>query len=211
MSNLVFPNLTSPQGGVTKGFPFKKWPEFNTLLDTPGSNRGEFTTSLTPYPIWNFELDVPYLSGNLNDPNSALAQAVGFWTAMRGKYDTFLFNDLSDNIITQATQFGVGDGSTTAFWLSRQIGNLGVDAIQNLNGNPKIYINNVLKTITTDYTISSTGVVTFTSAPAANAILTWTGSFYFRCRFKDDALQDLQMDAPGIWSCKTFSFHTVIL
>ena len=30
---------------------------------------------------------------------------------------------------------------------------------------------------------SSTGMVTFVTAPAAAAALTWTGAFYWRCRF----------------------------
>jgi len=39
------------------------------------------------------------------------------------------------------------------------------------------------------YTIGSTGLVTFTTAPASGAALTWTGTYYFRCRFTKDQIE----------------------
>lgn len=222
MSNAIFPTLTASQG-VIKGYPFKKWHEFSTLLDTPGSNRGEFADSLTPYPIWNFELDVPFLTGSYGQPNSAFALAVGFHMQMRGSYDSFLYLDSTDNAVTTPSQFATGDSSTTSFWITRTIGGGGIDAIQNINGvvtgtpgpAPSIFDNGVLKTAGTDYTISQTGVVTFTSAPASGHALTWTGTFYFRCRFKDDALSDLEMVSQNgssqVWQCKTYAFRSIIL
>lgn len=215
MSSLIFP-LIDFSRGVTKALPFKKWPEYSTLKDTPASNRGEFAASLTPFPVWNFELDVPFLPGRLNDPSSPVALVVGFWMQMRGQYDTFLYPDLSDNTViapapmyNAATGLQTGDGSATVFWLLRSVAG-GLDLIQNVSDAPKIYINGTLQS-SSSYSISGTGAVTFSSAPANGAVPTWTGSFYFRCRFKDDALTDLQMIAPSIWECKTFSFHSVIL
>ena len=46
----------------------------------------------------------------------------------------------------------------------------------------------VTQTVTTDYTISSSGLVTFTSAPANGAALTWTGEFDLPMRFDTDHL-----------------------
>ena len=37
-----------------------------------------------------------------------------------------------------------------------------------------------------NYSIGSTGLITFVTAPANGAALTWSGSFYYRCRFVDD-------------------------
>lgn len=48
---------------------------------------------------------------------------------------------------------------------------------------PLIYINGTLKTLTTDYSVGSTGLITFVSAPASNAVLTWTGNYFRRVRF----------------------------
>lgn len=39
----------------------------------------------------------------------------------------------------------------------------------------------------TDYSIDANGLVTFSPAPAVGDTLTWTGTYYFRCRFKLDA------------------------
>ena len=36
--------------------------------------------------------------------------------------------------------------------------------------------------------MSVTGVVTFSTPPAVGAVLTWTGSFYYLCRFSEDTL-----------------------
>jgi uncharacterized protein (TIGR02217 family) len=94
-----------------------------------------------------------------------------------------LFTDPQDNTLTGA-QFGTGNGSSTRFQLSRNIHGY-PDIIQNLNGTPTIYVNG---TPTTPASISSTGVVTFSSAPANNAVLTWSGSFFYLCRFAEDTL-----------------------
>jgi hypothetical protein len=88
-------------------------------------------------------------------------------------------------------QFGTGDGTTTTFQLTRTIGGVATgyaEPMQNINGAPTIFVNGVKKTVTTDYTVGSTGIVTFTSAPANNAVLSWSGKFYFYVRFADDTL-----------------------
>lgn len=53
----------------------------------------------------------------------------------------------------------------------------GFDPVYALSGSPSIYVAGVLKTVGTDYTLSTTGLVTFTVAPASGAALTWSGSF----------------------------------
>ena len=39
------------------------------------------------------------------------------------------------------------------------------------------------------YSLGSTGIVTFTSPPGMDSILTWTGCFYYRCRFQQDSYE----------------------
>ena len=117
---------------------------------------------------------------------------------MRGQYDTFLFTDPDFNTITagNAAQYGVfgtGDGSTLTFQLVATLQNSGgpggPELIQNLNGTPVLYDNG--STISAaNYTIGATGIVTFGAghAPASGHTLTWSGSWYYRCRFMDDAI-----------------------
>jgi len=77
-------------------------------------------------------------------------------------------------------------------------------------GAPSIYVNGSLKTVTTDYTIGSTGIVTFVSAPANAAPLTWTGNYNWLCYFDDDIL-DLASSGSGWWEVKSLNFSSVLL
>jgi len=63
---------------------------------------------------------------------------------------------------------------------------------------------------TTSYSIPN-GVVTFRIAPPAGAQLTWTGSFWFRCRFDEEQLQDLRQQLYQIWELQSLKFRSVIL
>jgi hypothetical protein len=73
----------------------------------------------------------------------------------------------------------------------RVIGN-GIDVIQSLNGTPSVYVGGVL---TVPSSISTSGVVTFSSAPANNATLAWAGNFLRLVMFDEDTLNDLALVA----------------
>ena len=142
MSNLIFPTFTPNLGGPT--WPVKKTPSFKTIIQTPANNRGENRISLTPFPIWKFELDFNYLSGDFSQNASALAQLAGFFGKVGGAAQDWLYSDPYDNSVPSSSPsiFGYGDGSTLQFPLVRQVGGMN-DLIQNLNGNPTIYVNGV--------------------------------------------------------------------
>lgn len=205
MSTPVFPAPTAQQFGI--GWPIRKAPMYATTVQTPVSGRGEVRLSKMPYPRWLFSLDVTYLVGDCSLPSSAFATLVGFFMAAQGRAQEWLYQDPYDNAVA-AMPFGTGDGETTAFQLTRQLATGGADIIQNLNGTPAIYVSGVL---TSALTIGSTGIVTFNSAPGAGAPLTWTGQFYFRCRFDDDYLGDLSEDLYQLWSLGGLKFRSVIL
>jgi hypothetical protein len=119
----------------------------------------------------------------------------GFYSLMQGQWDTFLY--LDPNWCTENNQqFGTGDGTTTSFQLLGGGGPnynslAGFDLVQNVIpfSGLNIYVNGVLKTLTTDYTVGSSGIITFTTAPANTTLLTWTGSYYQRCRFLTDEME----------------------
>lgn len=71
------------------------------------------------------------------------------------------------------------------FQLARSIGGIAWDIIQNLNGSITVKVNG---SVVVPASVSSTGVVTFTSAPAWGATLQWTGNFYYLCRFAEGTL-----------------------
>lgn len=196
MSNSVFPSLPG------LGWSVLKTPKFKTISQESVSGK-EVRQALMSYPLWDFTLTFSVLRGA--NGYTEMQTLAGFFNEMLGMYDTWLFDDPSDDSVT-AQSFGTGDGTTTAFQLVRTLGGF-VEPIQNVNGTPSIYINGVLQS--SGYTIGSTGIVTFTTAPAA-AALTWTGNFYFRCRFTLDAAEFEQF-AKNLWQLKKMTFVSVKL
>lgn len=189
MSNAIFPTLT----GMT--YDTVKTPVFNTVTKKSASGR-ETRIAYMAVPMYKWQLNFEYLRDQQGVQSPAapwndLKLLMAFFIARQGMFDSFLFNDNSDNVAT-AQQFGVGTGSLTTFQLSRTMGGgfLFPEPVQNINGIPSIYVNG---TLTLPGSISASGVVTFTTAPAAGAILTWTGNFYHRVRFDSDAVDFTQM------------------
>lgn len=187
MSNLVYPVLPGLMFGATRT------PIWSSIVKTSVNGR-EFRSANFQIPRYRYTLQYEFL-------RSAAAWAelqtlFGFYNQLLGGWDTFLFSDPDDNAVT-AQAFGVGDGSTLTFQLVRSLGGF-VEPVYALNGTPTIYVNG---TPTTPASISATGLVTFSAAPAAAAAITWTGSFYWRCRFADDSLEFEKFMAQ-LWAAK---------
>jgi uncharacterized protein (TIGR02217 family) len=198
MSDSVFPSLPGLTWGTTKT------PEWKTIVQESVSGK-ELAASLMTYPRWTYTLSYEFLRSGAQ---AELQTLVGFFNARRGKFDDFLYTDPDDNAVT-AQQFGTGDGTSTVFSLVRTYGGF-TEPVQNLNSAPSIYVNGVLKTLTTDYTISSLGVVTFVNAPASSAALTWSGTYYWRVRFLQDSSEFTNF-MQQLYSAKKISFKTVKL
>lgn len=197
MSNAVFPTLP----GLI--FPIKKRPNFSTDVQRSVSGR-EVAAAFMSYPIWDWELSFEIL----RETASEFQSLAGFFLARQGRYDSFLFNDASDN--TAALQgFGTGNGATTAFQLARALGGFS-EPVYDLNGAPSIYVAGTLKAAGVDYTINSTGVVTFSTAPTAGQALTWSGAYYWRVRFAEDG-SDFENFMVKLWSAGKVSFSTARL
>lgn len=193
MSNAVFPVLAGLK------FDSVKSPGFSTKIQRAVSGR-ELRAAFMAYPLWTFKLVYEVLRDDAE--NNELKTLVGFFTARQGSFDSFLYTDPSDNAVT-AQGFGTGNGVATQFQLIRAYGSF-IEPVMNLNGTPSIYINGVLKTAGTDYTISA-GMVTFAAAPANAAALTWTGSYYYRCRFLHDSV-DFSQFVSNLWELKKCEF-----
>lgn len=194
MSNSVFPTLAG------LGWGYIRSPLWSTKALTSASGR-EARTTFFSYPRYKYVLTYDLLrTGTIwNVVYTEWQTLVGFFNLRGGSYDSFLFADPEDNSAT-TQQFGTGDGSTTAFQLTRTLGSYN-EPVFDVNSAPLIYINGVLKTVTTHYTISSVGVVTFTSAPANATVLTWTGTYYRRVRFSQDT-SDFEKFAQNFWMHK---------
>ena len=176
MSDAIFPALP----GLT--WNIQRTPVWSSI-NQRGVSLMETNVALASYPLYQITLTYAYLWSTA--AKAQLQTLVGFFNARNGAADTFLYTMPDDSSVT-AQQFGTGDGSTKGFQLVRTFGSFD-EPVKDVNGTPSVYVGGVLKTAGTDYTLSATGKVTFTSAPANAAALTWTGSYYWRCRFMQDS------------------------
>jgi len=213
VSNLIFPS-TLP-GCVLTG---REALDDDALIEESLSKR-ELRSTWSTYGRYRYEFTFSVL-------RSATAfveyqKVLGFRSRHRGTLDSFLLTDAEDNTVT-AHPFGIGDGVTTSFQLQRTLvastdlaaaasraywptmGD-GYEPIWDVNSAPAIYKDTgggpVLQVLSVDYTLPGLGTVTFTAAPAANAILTWTGTYYRRVRFESASLPTGRI-VSGLWSAK---------
>ena len=184
----------------------KGGPKYNTVVTTVNSG---FEYNNINWDTARHVYDVAMGVRSLEE----LSNLVSFFHITRGKGHYFRYKDwadykscdLSDTITTTDQIFGVGDGSEIAFQLIKTY-DLGGGVINQrdikkpVNGTILIAINGSTQIETTNYTIDyTTGIVTFVSAPAEAASLTWGGEFDVPCRFDTDELQ-LSMDFYGYGS-----------
>lgn len=222
MSSFLFPSLTGQQYNYTRKY---NW-------GTPGVQKSLSTKTSTiiyqqwPTIMWEFAFeflrDQTFQGGGATE----LSALVSLYNAVRGRYDTFLFTDPDFNTISVANAptlgiIGTGNGSNLGpFQLmvlyappggQYSAGAGASEIVQNLNGTPILYANNVAIS-SSNYSIGPTGLVTFGAghAPANGAVLTWSGSFYYRCRFDSDDY-DFKKIMNKIWMLDKLDFSSVIL
>lgn len=185
-----------------------KAPNFDggVLIHTPVAKAGEIRASVQPYPLWDIVYELEWARGSERLPATTYNYLLGFYLNCGGPFSDFLYQDPWDNEVT-GEFFGLGDGVTTEFQLIRSIG-VGADIVQNLNGAPQLYNNGTL--LTSGYTVSVTGIITFTSAPASGHVLTWSGAYFYRVRFLNPDLKFSQF-AQQIWEAKSVPLRSVIL
>lgn len=134
---------------------------------------------------------------------------VAFFEARRGRLHGFRFRDPVDwkSCAPSAAPapddqpLGTGDGATTAFALVKRYASGGQYADRFITkpvaGSVRVAVDSVEATEGVDFTLDAlTGVVTFTSPPAAAAVLTAGFQFDTPVRFDLDRL-DLHLDAFG--------------
>jgi uncharacterized protein (TIGR02217 family) len=140
--------------------------------------------------------DLSYGLQHSADPLGDFRAILSMFRGHFGSLYPFRFRDWSDYTATNEV-FGTGDGIKTAFQLTMTydpqyilLGTQGsffyVRAITLLASTPVIKDNNVV--VTSGYSISSSGVITFATPPAATHQLTWNGEFDVPVRFDSDTL-----------------------
>ena len=189
----VLPYLPGQTPAVTKS------PKWSTEVIRSASGR-ERRTSFWPYPLWQFELTYEVIRHR--PTNDELTVFWEFFNAMQGQFGTFLFVDPSDCQISTPFPFGTGDGATTTFQLSRPLNSF-IEPVY-AAAFPTVYVNGVYTPITG----APNGKVVFGAPPVGGAALTWSGFYYFGCRFLQDDLSAEQIVAQ-LWSGKSLKFTSL--
>ena len=198
MSNAIFPVLP----GLV--WDFKRIPMHKTTIKETVSGR-EFRSRRMSSPRYTYKASYEFLR-NQRQGYDELRSLLGFFNARGGDFDDWLFDDADDNTVT-AQAFGVGDAASTTFQLVRTLGG-NVEPVYVVNAAPQLFIDGVLKTVITHYNINATGGVTWVTAPAGAAVLTWTGTYYWRCRFLQGHLE-FNRFMWRLWALKSCDFITV--
>jgi uncharacterized protein (TIGR02217 family) len=127
------------------------------------------TRALWNHPMARFTLKYPILL------EADYQTLFNFWLRHRGAYAAFRYNDPLDET-PRARQFGIGDGTRTAFKL-----------VHDFTSAPVVYVDGVADA--TAYVNPETGIVVLNTAPADGAILTYDADDAgYRCRFSADPI-----------------------
>jgi uncharacterized protein (TIGR02217 family) len=160
-------------------------PMFSTTITETDNGRESSNINWT-YPLRRFDISYPIQEReNIDD-------VITFFYARRGRAYGFLFKDWSDFSFTENV-IATGDGAETAFQL-RKVYNDAVAPFylpitRPVSGTLQVWNGGLLQTETTDYTVDySTGIITFTSAPADTNLITAACEYNIPVRFDNDQL-----------------------
>jgi uncharacterized protein (TIGR02217 family) len=140
--------------------------------------------------------------------NNSMQLLQGFFLQCRGRLLPFQYEDTDDYIATGQT-IGIGDGATKKFQLVRNSFGFTEQVFAPTNV-PSIFVGGSLKAPVADYTIDRVGRVNFIVAPAASAVITWSGTYNWICHWDSDTL-DMSNFMDGYYEVKDISFTTRIL
>lgn len=190
MSSSLFPTIASIKKEIVRT------PVFDTTVQRESSGR-ELRVSRMSSPRYRYSLEYTLREGSGGDEFRTL---LNFFDTHQGSWDSFLFADPKGSAASTYA-FGTGDGTTTVFYLKDEMGDRVGGNLAGA-GNISIWKAGVLQTYTTHYSNdATTAKITFVTAPAAAAALTWSGTFYRRCRFDSDSLT-MERIVSGYWKAR---------
>lgn len=199
MGNAIFPT-----------FPGLKWGRKKTAVWSTGTQKSasgrEFRTAYYSYPQWRFSLSFEVLrtKASVNE----LEQLAGFFNARKGSFESFLYEDPTDNAVIDQTIGNTVQG-VTRYQLVRSMGGF-IEPVLAVKERPAVKVGGVALTYGRDYTVTDKGVLVFNAPQTPNSLITWTGGFYFRVRFTSDTI-DFENVLGSLWTAKKIEFTSVKL
>lgn len=177
MTQPVFPALAG------LGWSVKRSPLWKTRAQQAISGK-ETRLADWSYPAWQWELIFDFLRAT--PAASEFQLLAGFFNQCQGAFGTFLYADADDNAVT-GQSLGIGDGATNVFQLAQSFGGF-IEPVLAPNAVSAVYLAGVVQSPSSYSVDSTTGLLTFTAAPASGAAITADFSYYFRCRFAEDTV-----------------------
>lgn len=193
MSNVLFPELPGLEWDTSLT------PMFNTKIMTSINGR-ELRASFQAAPKYEISLSYAFLRENKG--RKELQQLQGFYLERRGAFDSFLYKMPDDN---QFDCTFVGDGATTSFQLYKDmytsqlpLGNTEEQMVGEVDPNmwnqtpvKPMWDANTSKPMWNAATakITSDGKYILSQPLEAGIEITISGTYLYRCRFKDDTQQ----------------------
>lgn len=215
MTYLIFPALRG------LGWNYLKREKWSTNVGSHVSGR-EKRLALWQFPLWEWELSYDWLpdagaQGSNGTTVSDLQEIMGFFGAVAGSQQTFLYEDPDDKFVI-GQPLGVGDGSTTTFTFVRSFGSTAMGGAWGTSGAFTEPVGRVNQAVTlnvyvadslvdpSQYTIDTSVLLNSTvhflhGGIALGDAITADFGYYFAARFKDDTL-DWEKFAAKIWEQK---------
>ncbi len=216
-SSNIYDTVTTDMDAL-RGFVMARQGMFDTFLfsdpDEDPVVQGIFGTgtgSATVFQLYDPAGGSPLVAGEVNEivqnVNGTPAAPAGSWAASTGYGSGTKILPSNRACYTMAGRFGNAQspgwplmftsgggtsGATEPFWPSASlVGQTITDgSITWTNaGVPFVIYNNGAIVATSAYSLGSTGIVTFTSAPGNGNVLSWTGDYFYRCRFLEDSIE----------------------
>lgn len=218
--------LPSDLPGLT--YHIDRVPQFSTAVEVLNGRVRANAIQDQPSYRWRLTYDFikrPTIPGSPPTIISGPNELASFIFARRVNWDYFYYRDPDDCSVT-AMHFGIGDGATTDFQVSRTlsatyqfteniyaVGGVNWRGIADLSQRPPIidsaptfYVNGSPGSLVGNG-VDRFGIVRFASAPGAGLPLTWTGFFYFRCHFVAETI-DFAEFMHNFWETKSLEFET---
>lgn len=166
----------------TPGLGFTGGPEFQTDIKNAQNGR-EYRNA--DWVLCRHKYTCPFA----NISNAAYLTIKEVFLVVMGRNHSFLHKDWADFEAVNA-RFGTGDGATRVFQL-KKISTVGAATYERIITKPVfegfvVRVNGALGVPAAVDTL--TGLVTFVTAPAEGAVLTWSGTFDVQVRFDIDYL-----------------------
>lgn len=191
--------LESPRFPININYGSSGGPVFSTDVVTFGLNGREYRNSNSQFDrrMYNIKYNIKSRQDAIN--------VYEFFLARKGRFEGFRLKDVWDfttnsDGYTSPTNvdqaLGTGDASETDFQLvkayAKGAGSYTRNIFKPVTGTVKVALDAADQTEGVDFTVGSTGIITFTSAPGAGVAVTAGCEFDIPVRFDIDDLSSLQ-------------------